>query len=463
MSTGPRAPTRGLTTGLVLTVSVVAFEALAVATVLPATAGDLGGVSLYGWAFSAFMLAQLVTIGIAGRAVDERGPAGPFGAGLVLFTAGLLACGLAPSMAVLVLGRVVQGAGAGAMTVVVYAAVGRGYPETARPRAMAYLSSAWVVPGLVAPALGGVVAEHLGWRWVFLGLGAMPVVAAGLVLPALRRLPPEAGTGPLGSPVLPGVRLAAGAGLALGGLGGLGSGPALVDGLVIAGGLALAVPAARSLLPPPALSDRPGLPVAVAVRVLNTYAFFGADAFLALALASVRGLSPSGVGLALTAATLTWTAGSWLQARLAGRVSRRSLVVGGQALGSVGIALAAAVLSPGVPVPVAAVAWGLAGLGQGLAMPTISLIALSAARPGEEGAVSASVQLAEVLGVALGTGTGGALVALALASDWDRRAGLAVTFAVMLGVALTGLLAASRLPADHRRGGPAPAAPLAVP
>src|SRR6202046_4342028 len=105
---------RALTVGLLLTVTFVASEALAVVTVMPVVARDLGGFRLYGWAFSAFMLGSVVGIVVAGREADRRGPAIPFVAGLMLFGAGLAVAGLAPSMAVLVAGRALQGIGAGA-------------------------------------------------------------------------------------------------------------------------------------------------------------------------------------------------------------------------------------------------------------------------------------------------------------------------------------------------------------
>src|SRR5262245_19728736 len=96
---------RSLTVGLLLTIAAAAFEALAVATTMPATARDLGGLALYGWAFSAFMLTNLVGITVAGAEADRQGPARPFLVGVGLFAFGLLIGGLAPRMEVVILGR----------------------------------------------------------------------------------------------------------------------------------------------------------------------------------------------------------------------------------------------------------------------------------------------------------------------------------------------------------------------
>src|ERR1700733_10542433 len=149
---------RALTVGLVLTITFIASEALAVVTIMPVVARDLHGLSLYGWVFTAFMLGELVGIVAAGRQADKSGPARPFLGGVLLFGAGLTVAGLAPSMVVLVAGRALQGIGAGAVAAVAYVAIGLSLPEHLRARMMAVLSTAWVVPGLVGPALAAAVA-----------------------------------------------------------------------------------------------------------------------------------------------------------------------------------------------------------------------------------------------------------------------------------------------------------------
>ena len=167
---------RPLTVGLVLAVTFVAFEALAVATILPVVGRHLGDLRLYGWVFSAFLLASLIGIVIAGTLAD-RVPLGRLMlAGLALFALGLIVGGTAPTMLVLVAGRAVQGLGAGVVPAVAYVAISRCYAEESRPRMFAVLSTAWVVPGLIGPGIAAVVAAAVGWRWVFLGL--LPLVAA---------------------------------------------------------------------------------------------------------------------------------------------------------------------------------------------------------------------------------------------------------------------------------------------
>ena len=434
------ADRRALTVGLVLVITMVAFEALAVATALPKTVDELGGVSLYGWAFSAFMLANLVGIAVSGHQADTRGPAPPLLAGLVLFAAGLVICGAAPSMTVVVVGRAVQGLGAGAVPAVAYVAIGRGYPEALRPRMFAVMSTAWVVPGIIGPGVAGFVAEHLSWRLVFLGLLPLLPLGGGLLIPALRRLGPT--TASSASTTGTAVRLAAGAGLLLGGLG-LHS---LVGLPLVAAGVLVGFPALVRLLPSGALRAAPGLPAAVTMRSLQTFSFFGAEAFLPLMLTSVRGQSTTVAGLALTAATLSWTTGAWVQARVATRRSLRSVAVAGLVLVAAGVGLIATVLLDGVPVAMAAVGWAVAGLGMGLSYSMASVVVLAEAPADGVGAASAGLQLADVLGVALGTGLGGAIVAAGESGPWSRRTSIAAIDCLMVAVALLGALVAIRLP-----------------
>jgi MFS family permease len=436
---------RALTVGLVLTVTFVASEALAVVTVMPVVARDLGGLRLYGWVFSGFMLGSVIGIVAAGREADRRGPAVPFVAGVVLFGTGLAVAGLAPSMGVLVAGRVLQGIGAGAVPSVAYATIGRSLPGPLRPRMMAVLSTAWVVPGLAGPALSAEVARLFGWRWVFLGLLPVVAVAGAIAVPALIRLGPPASARAPAHRMIDGIRAAAGATVFLGGLA-LAAGSGIVPaGLALIGaGGAIGLPALRRLVPPGTLTARPGLPATVACRGLLTFTFFGADAYVTLAITAVRHRSPVVASIAVTGATLAWTAGAWAQARLSGAWEGRRLVRCGLVIILAGIAGMAAVLSPGVPVAEGLAAWTVAGLGMGLAYAPLSLMMLRKAPPGQEGQASASLNLADVLGTAIGIGVGGAAVAAAAGSN--LRLGITAAFAAAAAVGVAALALTRQLP-----------------
>jgi MFS family permease len=436
---------RALTTGLVLTITFVASEALAVVTVMPVAAHDLGGLRLYGWVFSGFMLGSVIGIVLAGREADRRGPAAPFVAGLVLFGAGLAIAGLAPTMGVLVAGRVLQGMGAGAVPSVAYAAIGRSFFGPLRARMMAVLSTAWVLPGLAGPALAAEVARAFGWRWVFLGLLPVVAVAGSIAVPALIRLGPPGTPGTEEHRLIDALRTAAGATLLLAGLT-LAAGSGQVLGgcaLVLAGALA-GLPALRRLLPPGTLTARPGLPATILTRGLLTFTFFGADAYVTLAITAIRHRSPAFAGLAVTGATLSWTAGAWVQARLNEKWEGRRLIRTGLVIVLAAIAGMTLALRPTLSAWAAVAAWTLGGLGMGLAYAPVSLMMLRNAPPGQEGRTSASLNLADVLGTAIGIGVGGAAVAAGAGSHLSL--GITVAFAAAAAGGVAALLVCHRLP-----------------
>ena len=462
MNQGAWAPERRLlTVGLIGLVTAAAFEGMAVPTILPALVGELGGLDLYGWAFSAFWLTNIIGITLAGSDADRRGPARALAIGTVLFAAGMLVSGVATDMPMVIAGRAIQGFGSGALGSVVYASIARAYPASATPRMIALVSSAWIVPGLVGPALAGLAADTVGWRWVFLAI-APPVLAMGLALypqisglgPAVRSREPTRGDA---RRALDAVLLAVGSTMLLSALS-IGI-PLLAAGLAVAGAW-LALGALRHLLPPGSLRLAAGRPSVVICIFAIGFAFFGTEAFVPLTVVDVRGGSVTLGGLALSAAAVTWALAAWLQDRAAGAGVRRGMVVAGAALIAAGIATTAGVLLPGTSVLLAAVGWAIAGLGMGLAYSMLVLLMLETSAPGEEGFSSAALQLMFTLGTALGAGAGGAIVALADAGVLGLPAAVGLVDGLMGLVALAAVLIALRVPRTPAAHAPRAATPV---
>jgi MFS family permease len=445
---------RLLTAGLIALVTAAAFEGMAVPTVLPELADELDGLELYGWAFSAFWLTNIIGITLAGLDTDRRGPARPFLIGASLFAAGMVISGLAGDMIVVIIGRAVQGFGSGAIGAIVWAVIARAYPASAKPRMIALTSSAWVVPGLIGPALAGAVTDTIGWRWVFLGV-APPVLLTAIALwRPLAAMGPARTSAPARSDarrVIDSVGLAVGSSLLLAAT--TAGNALLAIGMVVVGGW-LAIAALGHLVPAGTLSLRPGRPSVVAVIFIIGFAFFGMEAFVPLTVVEVRGGTVTLGGLALSAAAVTWASGSWLQARAAAKGTRRALVTGGAALIAAGIVVTSGILLSGVPLFVAAIGWAIAGLGMGLAYSMLSLLILETATPGEEGFSSSALSLMFTLGTALGAGFGGAFVALADSGVLDLVTAIAGVNAVMFIAALAAVAIGLRVP---RTGAAAPA------
>lgn len=178
---------RALSIGIVSVVFLIAFEATAVGTAMPVAARELHGIPLYAFAFSAYFTTSLFAMVLSGQWADRRGPLAPLAAGISAFGAGLLLSGTAGTMWMFIAGRAVQGLGGGLVIVALYVVISRAYPEHLRPSILAAFAASWVIPSVVGPLASGSVTEHLGWRWVFVGIPVLVVFPLALALPAIRR------------------------------------------------------------------------------------------------------------------------------------------------------------------------------------------------------------------------------------------------------------------------------------
>ncbi|WP_308282517.1 MFS transporter [Pseudonocardia nigra] len=422
---------RATTTGLVLLISLVAFESMGVGTAMPALVADLGAVALYAWPFVAFMAASVFGTVLGGRWCDRAGPRVPLVAAPLLFGIGLAVAGTAGAMAQLLVGRVLQGLGAGTMTVAAFVLIAVVYPERARPAVFALISSAWVLPALIGPPVSGVVTEALSWHWVFLGLVPLVLLAVGLVVPAVRQLEPPSGEVAAPRRGLVVAALAAAAGVA--GLSWASQQVSLLALGVAAAALGVLVPALLRLLPTGVFRAGRGIPTVVAARGLLAGAFFAINSYLPLMLNGTHGWSLTAAGIPLILGSLGWSCAAAWQGRHPD-LSRVTLLRAGfcsVALGAAGMLLVA----PAWGVPwLAAPFWVVAGVGMGLGFSSVSYLLLQQSAPSAVGFHSSAAQIADQLTVALMIGLGGALLALFT----SPAVALPVLVAGMAGLALLG-------------------------
>ena len=446
------------TAGLLMLVTFVAFESMAVATAMPTAVTELDGLAWYGWPFSAYLVASLVGMVLGGDLDDRRGSRIAVLAGVSVFAVGLLAGGLSGHMALFVAARAVQGIGGGIIAVSLYVLAGQAYRAALRPRLFAAFSAAWVLPALIGPLLAGLITTHLGWRWVFLGM--LPLIALGLALlmPALRRFgSPENATAPTSARRW--WALLAGVGIA--GLQYAGQRLDLLAVAVAAAGLVALVLGLRHLLPAGTVRGRPGLPAVIGGRGLLAGAFFGMDALLPLALTQLHGYDPASAGIPLTAGALGWAVASQLQGRRPD-VPRVVLLRTGFLLLAAGLAGTAVVAVPGIGGWPSYLTWAVAGLGMGLGMPSLSVLLLDQSPEHRRGADSAAFQVADVTACALSVGIVGILIAASTAALLTLPTAVFAATAVLTAVALLGAVLAPRAGAPvAATGQAAPATTLA--
>lgn len=502
--------TRPLLIGAVVLITIGAFENLAVVTVLPVIARELAGFGLYALAAGLPLAMVVVAASVGGLVIDAFSYRLPLLVGVFSAAAGLALAGFAPVMWLLAVGRGVAGFGLGLITVSLYAAVGLVVPAAARPRFFAAFSAAWVVPGMVGPAVAGFLADIGAWRAVLLGvipvlLGVIPFLLASLIplrpllaahpaprpapLPdapspspastALRGDPVEVGGGDTAAvapdpdtpgaaekraalrararKVMPG---AVGLALALGVVQAAGAGGG-ANYVLAAAALVVIALVLPMLLPKGTFRLRVGVPSAVAARLLISGAIIGTETYLALFLQEGRGWSPSAAGLVLTAGSISWAAGSFLQARVVGEMPRYRWALRGAGLVTGGIAITLVVLLPGMPTALTPAAWFIAGFGMGITFASLAVYSLGHAPAGEQGQISASLQVADSTGASLSIALAGAMLAVIGPTD----AGFGAAFATLFAAGLLAVLATARVrpPTAATGSGPAAAGPSGNP
>lgn len=439
------------TIGTTALVFLSAFESLAVTTVMPVVSADLGGRDAYATAFAATLAASVLGMVAAGGWADRRGPGRPLLAAVAVFSVGLLAAALAPTMEVFIAARFLQGLGSGGISVTLYVLVALAFPSTLRPAVFGAFAAAWVLPSLIGPSLAALVAQTFSWHWVFSGVLVLVLVAAGAVLPTLLRVQPETTT----TDPFPRSRFVAAAGVALAvvALSSATSAGAW-RWLVAVVALLVLVVAVRPLLPVGTLVAHRGLPATVLLRGLLAATFFSTEVYLPLMLHERFGLPLWAAGATLTAAAIAWASASAVQGRLGERLAHARAVRIGTVLLLVGVLTqaAVAVLTPSALVAVlgSALGWFVAGAGMGLSFPRTTVLVLEQSAPGQEGAGSSALTISDAAGGGTAMAlTGLAFGALGSVSAW---AGFAGTLPLCVVFAVLALLAARRVATTRPSG-----------
>ncbi|MFI5523448.1 MFS transporter [Streptomyces platensis] len=427
------------------------FAALAVVPVLPTAARDVDGVALFPLVAGCFVAASLLGGVVGGHWADRAGAQRPMAAGLVLAVATLLVSGAATSVWQLAAGRFLDGLAGGMIAVSVNTAIGQVYPDRLRPRVLALMSACWIVPSLVGPPLAGLVTEWWSWRAVFLGLAAVTVLPALIVVALLRgrfgaAAPAPSGDQPAPRPALF-VATAVSLGAALGQYGV--SGRDLRHLVCAMGGFALLMAFASRLLPRGTWCAARGLPVTVLLRGLGSGVFFTLEAYVPLLLVTDRNAPPVVIGLAFTGAAVAWAGASWVQGRLE-RCPRHRLVVAGALVQALAVALAVAGTLPRTPAYTAASAMVVAAVGMGMYVPSLTVLSLTHSPPGRQGFAGSAMQTTQNLGQITVLGLSAVVLNACLGAGTTDSAAYTAAFGLLLAPCLLAAVLAGRARSDVR-------------
>jgi EmrB/QacA subfamily drug resistance transporter len=456
---------------LMVSIGLIAIDATILATAVPSIVSDIGGFTEFPWLFSAYLLAQAVSVSVYAKLSDTFGRKPIMLLGIGLFLLGSVLCGLAWSMPALIAFRAVQGLGAGAVQPMAMTIAGDIYTVAERATTQGYLASVWAVSSIVGPTLGGLFAQLEVWRWIFFVNVPLCLLAGALIARNFRETVQrrEPRIDYLGSVLLTSGMTLIILGVLEGGQAWAWNSPTSIA--VFAVGTVLLVAfgfaerrAAEPVLPLWVLSRR--LLATTTFLALGTgVLIIGLTAFVPTYLQNSLGVSPLVAGLALAALTLGWPLSAGLSGRLYLRLGFRTTVLIGLGLALLGTgALALLAYSPSVVT--VAVACFVIGLGMGLVAAPSLIAAQASVEWHERGVATGTNMFARSLGSAIGAAALGAVAnGVVIASGRPETdpgvataAGAAVFLAV-LGAAVLTVVAGLLMPRTEVPKGADPATP----
>jgi len=407
-----------------LLVSGVALHAsftFIIPTVLPSAIPEIGGLSLYAWATTLFMVGSMIGSAATAALLTRFGLRGAFQVGLGVFAVGMFSGALAPSMTVIIFGRLLQGLGGGTMTAVAFAMVPTLFPSRLHPRAIAMVSAVWAPCALVGPVIGGVLADSDSWRMSFYGGLLLSAAVAAVATKVLSADPNRAGDSDR-TLAIPGWRLAiiaaAALSISIGGVHGRWL-EAILGLLVAVACLAVVLRmdsrAERSLLPESRFDLSRIGGVALTTMFLMVFSL-GAQPFLPYMIGVGYQIPLILAGPIAAASAVCWTLGSVLSANLNKNGANPLVLAAGPLLAMVGVAATGYSLVAGSIIGVA-VSWALLGLGIGAVWPHLSSLLIAVAKPGERRLASMSIAMIQLAGMAFGSAYAGLVANLAGFAD----------------------------------------------
>jgi EmrB/QacA subfamily drug resistance transporter len=411
-----------ITAAMMLSLFLASIEMTVVATAMPTIVAQLGGLSIYAWVFSAYMLASTTVIPIFGKLSDIYGRRPIYLGAMAVFLIGSVLCGQARTMRQLVLFRALQGLGAGGLLPLAFTIIGDIFTFEQRAKIQGLFAGVWGVSSVIGPLLGGFLVDHANWRWVFyLNIGP-GLIAASIMVVAWQDVTPRSS----------GQVDFVGAGLLSGGIISLllamfelnsksGSRQTAFWALLIVSILAFSIlvlaerRAQNPILPLSLFRDRL-FSTATGHAFFSGFGLFGSASFVPFFVESVLGTSATVAGAALTPQVMGWVIASIIGSRLLLHFSYRTLALVGMTLLVGGSSMMVAQISTTMPYWLLAVSVGLMGLGMGLSVPPF-LIAVQSSVPRQSlGIATATLQFSRNVGGAIGVSVMGVILALRLAS-----------------------------------------------
>lgn len=401
--------------------AMVAIEATIVSTAMPQIVAQLGDLHLYSWVFSSFLLTQTAMTVVFGKLADLYGRKPVMLAGIAIFLLGSVLAGFAWSMPAMIVFRLIQGVGAGAIQPVTLTIVADLYPARERGKVQGYLASVWAISAVVGPMVGGFIIHNLSWAWIFWMNVPIGLASAAGFIAFLRESERHA---------RPSIDFA-GAALFMAAIAALMmaltyAGDDDIAKASLAGGafmlcLLLFVFQERRATEPMisfALWSRRPIAACNAATVLSGMILMGSTTFLPMYVQGVLHRSPVVAGLALTMMMVGWPAGATLAAKSFHRIGLRRILIGGSAFIPIGAVLLL-FLEPGGSPLIAAFGSLIMGFGMGTSSVSSLVLIQEIVKMDERGSATASNLFSRNLGSTLGATLFGAVLNFGLSHSKD--------------------------------------------
>ncbi|MEI6697398.1 MAG: MFS transporter [Mycobacterium sp.] len=436
----------GATTVLAGGVALYATNEFITISLLPSTITDIGGARLYAWVTTVYLVASVISATTVGPVLIRFGPRYSYLGALLSFAVGTALCGLAPTMTVLLVGRMVQGLAGGVLAGLGYAVISAALPENLWTRAAAVVSAMWGVGILIGPTSGGLFAQFGLWRWgfvVILLLAVLMALLVPIVLPARGRTPGPRVRVPMRSLAVLGAAAFAVSVAAIARSQAITVGLLVLAVLLVVFFLVVDRGAAARVLPLKAFQPGPLKWIYLTMGLLMA-ATMG-DMYAPLFGQRLGGMSPAAAGFLGAALSVGWVVGEIRSAEITNRRTAERVVAGAPLVVAAGLGLAAVAqrdgAGPGL-IALWAIALAISGVGIGAAWPHLSVWAMgSVDDPGEQAVAAAAINTVQLMCGAFGAGLAGVMVNLRETPDASVAR---LLFGVFAGLAAVGWFASSR-------------------
>ena len=402
-----------------------ALDTLVMGAAIPTIVADLGGLHLYSWVFTAYLLTRAISLPIFGKLCDLFSNRNLYIISIAIFLLSSICAGIANSMTQLTLSRALQGVGAGGNFALAYIVLADISAPEKRGKMMALISFVWGLSSVLGPTLGGFIVHYVSWRWIFfinIPLGGLALIGILIYLKETREKKREASIDYLGALTLSMTIFALLTAFLLGGRNYSWTSPQIILLSLITIISAITFyhveKRARDPILPLGFFRVPGFSIGNGSAFFASFGIFALSAYSPLFIQGALGKTPAQLGIAMVPLSLGWSAGAWACGQLAHLLKEKPSALLGSYLLVAGSGMTI-FFSTSTTLVSCSVVLAIAGLGMGFVSISTLLLVQNSLSDSDLGVATASHQFSRTLGGTIGIGVSGSFVTAKLSETID--------------------------------------------